>query len=188
MKKILTIAIIILTSMIAQAQYSYTPNTYYLIPPTNGCNGLWALQDTCHYYPTYTWTGGCGQPQTWHMNGDTLFVPLCSFPCSITGTTQSANICLHATCSQTTGITEYNNTKELDITWQDHYTFILKNTQDDFDKVAVVSMTGQVIIEMKSLNRNENITFNTNNWANGLYIIKTFKNGGMVSVKKLIKD
>ena len=192
MKKILTIAIIILTSMIAQAQYTYTPNTYYLIPPTNGCNGVWALKDTiaCQTISIAN-LSSCSQglcAQVDHSNGDTLFFKLCCIPCQITGTSGNGNICMQATCGLAAGINEFNTTKELEISWQDHYTFTLKNTQDTFDRVLIISITGQVIKEWTKLNRNENITFNTNNLANGLYVINTFKNGGMVSVKKLIKD
>ena len=187
MKKSLTIAIIILTSMAANAQYVWSANTFYLIPPTNGCNGVWAIYNP-YGCSTYTWTGCpvCFQPD--HIHGDTLFVKLCCIPCTITGTTMNGDACMQATCGLATGIAEYNNIEKLDITWQDHYTFTMQNIQDAFDRVIIVSITGQIIKEWPKLNGNETITFNTNNLANGLYIINTFKNGAIVNMKKIIKD
>lgn len=187
MKKSLTIAIIILTSMTANAQYTYSPNTYYLIPPTNGCNGVWAIEYTVQCQ-TLNWTGCPSCFQNDHVQGDTLFLKLCCIPCTITGTTMNGDVCLQATCGLLSGITEYHNTHELDIAWQDHYSFTLKNTQDAFDRVLIISITGQVIKEWTKLNRNENITFNTNNLANGLYVINTFKNGRIANSQKIIKD
>ncbi len=63
-------------------------NTFYVIPPTSGCNGLWAINSTL-------WPGGTGCTYTlmscydntsWYWVGDTLFVSLCSVPCEIGAT------------------------------------------------------------------------------------------------------
>lgn len=185
MKKILTIVTLLLTTITANAQFTFTTNTYYLIPPTSGCNGVWAVFNDpgCLLYSTAP--GQCAQFD--HVVGDTLFLKLCSFPCQFVASSQgSGDVCFQTTCSSTTGIAEYYNTKELDITWQDLYTFTLQNRQGAFDRVEIISITGQVIIEKTSLN--EDITINTSNLANGLYVIKAFKNGGIVNTKKIIKD
>lgn len=187
MKKYLTIVMIVLTSVTANAQYVYSANTFYLIPPTNGCNGVWAIKDSLNC-PTFSIIPfSCAQFD--HINGDTMFLQLCSIPCEFYSSS-NGNQCLQATCAPdgTTGITEYYRSKELDIKWQDNYTFTLKNTQDEFDRISVISITGQTVIERTNLTGNENIIFNTHGLANGLYIIEAFKNGEIMNMKKIIKN
>ncbi len=185
MKNILTIAILLVTSITANAQYTYSPNTYYLIPPTNGCNGVWAIKDTvaCSLFIM----DPCWQFD--HINGDTMFLQLCYIPCSFYATANNGYPCVQAICEPiSTSITEYYKTKELEIIWQDNNTFILKNAFEIFDKVSIISVTGQVILERTNKNEKEDITFNINNLPDGLYVIMAFKNGGIVNTKKIIKN
>ena len=71
-------------------------NTYYVIPPTNGCDGLGAFGPASALYPVgcsapYLYDvipSGCavspwGWPPFWVSN-DTVYTNLCSTPCSIT--------------------------------------------------------------------------------------------------------
>ncbi|MBP6391095.1 MAG: T9SS type A sorting domain-containing protein [Flavobacteriales bacterium] len=69
-----------------------TLTTYYTIPPTNGCDGLWAfgpasaMYDTCPAPYMYALDpSGCaespwGWPPFW-VSGDTAYSNLCSTPC-----------------------------------------------------------------------------------------------------------
>lgn len=67
--------------------------TYWLIPPSSGCDGSWAfgpasvVADAC---PLSSWTfspGGCvdfpsGIPPFPNVSGDTILVDVCSLPCA----------------------------------------------------------------------------------------------------------
>lgn len=76
----------------ATAQTTLT--TYYVIPPTNGCDGVWAFGPYSALWSTcsgpYTWffdPPGCvdgsqwGQPIPLNVVGDTILMDLCSQPC-----------------------------------------------------------------------------------------------------------
>ncbi len=99
---------ITLLSTALYGQYYYTPNTYYVIPPTNGCDGVWAVNDsilsttTCS--PSYLITiipTGCASYS--HYNGDTLFLNLCSIPCSYSMTSFSSSTpCFNCSVSSST--------------------------------------------------------------------------------------
>jgi hypothetical protein len=85
-----------------EAQVSLT--TYWLIPPTMGCDGLWAfgpasaVMDTC---PASTWNFApfnCvdfpgGIPPFPNTVGDTVIVAICSLPCTFQVTTDTG-ICM----------------------------------------------------------------------------------------------
>lgn len=68
--------------------------SYYVIPPTNGCDGVWAFGPYSALWSActgpYTWFFdplGCvdgsqwGQPIPLNVVGDTIFMDLCSQPC-----------------------------------------------------------------------------------------------------------
>ena len=71
----------------AMAQPITTIGTYYVTPPSNGCNGVWAAGPIPF--------GQCTAPYTYSVNppgcfdgfigtsGDTLFISLCSIPCEM---------------------------------------------------------------------------------------------------------
>jgi hypothetical protein len=83
-KLILLFFIFLLRQNVASSQIIYSANTYYVIPPTSGCDGVWAIEDpslSCYgpfvywYDPNTCWTFS-------HNDGDTLFLNLCSLPCN----------------------------------------------------------------------------------------------------------
>lgn len=80
--RIITIVIFAFVSSFLKSQVvTYSPPTYYVIPPTNGCNGIWAIQTpsiNCYQYTVYPYA--CSEID--HVNGDTLFLSLCSIPCN----------------------------------------------------------------------------------------------------------
>lgn len=85
MKTFFTLLLAVMAGMTLRAQTTLT--TYYIIPPTNGCNGVWALgpiSSGCFSMgSTYTFNpSGCAQLNA-TTSGDTLFYPLCSVPCSL---------------------------------------------------------------------------------------------------------
>ncbi len=76
--------------------------TYYVVPPTSGCNGIWAVSGmtmNCGS-PPYTYTMdpmGCAEMLGWTSDGDTLFIPLCAMPCSLIITNSDAIECTGTT-------------------------------------------------------------------------------------------
>ena len=90
------------------SQYVYSPNTIYMIPPTSGCNGEWAVLDTMHS------SGACiaftylidpvGCAVVNHRNGDTLFFDLCAIPCGVIIMDASGNSCLICDVAFATGL------------------------------------------------------------------------------------
>ena len=106
------IFVFFLMPLVAFSQYVYTPNTVYIIPPTSGCNGEWAVIDSafssglCNNptYSTYPW--GCATVN--HRNGDTLFLDLCAIPCEFIEASAGGSICL--ICSLDFSTTDINDT------------------------------------------------------------------------------
>ena len=76
--------------------------TYYVTPPTLGCNGVWAVSGmtmNCGSAP-YTYSvdpPGCANPFTMTSDGDTLFIPLCAVPCTLIITNSDGIDCLGST-------------------------------------------------------------------------------------------
>lgn len=95
MKPLRTLAAFLsLVGCINNASAQTTLTTYYVIPPTNGCDGIWAfgpyssLWNSCS--GPYMWLFdpvGCvdgsqwGQPVPLNVVGDTIIMDLCSQPC-----------------------------------------------------------------------------------------------------------
>jgi hypothetical protein len=58
-------------------------NTFFVIPPVNGCDGIWAIEDPFQncimdvFLIDPCWTFNSS-----HVSGDTLFLTLCSIPCN----------------------------------------------------------------------------------------------------------
>ncbi len=91
MKIFFTLLLAVTASVALRAQTVLT--TYYVIPPTSGCNGVLAvgpvIGNPCFsMFFTYTYTPSsptpCGAFQGGGINGDTAFFPLCSVPCDVT--------------------------------------------------------------------------------------------------------
>ena len=95
MKKYLLLAVLFSLSVTdAKSQIIYTPGTYYVIPPTSGCNGVWAMQNIpgCSIVAMNPcWSGS-------YVIGDTLFVNLCSLPCYYNSMTMSGGMCPAQIC------------------------------------------------------------------------------------------
>lgn len=91
MKKcFLLFAILIISARISSQ--TITATTWYVIPPTSGCNGIWAIDASawpcftsgCSYAAASPW--GCLTttfPVCDSIVADTLYLPLCSLPCNI---------------------------------------------------------------------------------------------------------
>lgn len=95
MKKILPLLLLAFLAVAGKAQFT-TITTYYILPPTSGCNGVWAINAP---------QAGCGSTYSFNPNfpmncanwgptvGDTLYLQLCSMPCDLTVMDQNAVMC-----------------------------------------------------------------------------------------------
>lgn len=94
MKFIFTLLFAVTASLTLRAQITLT--TYYITPPTSGCNGVWALG------PASAGCFGMGSSYTFNppgcalfsptISGDTIFYPVCSIPCSLMVTNSMSGI------------------------------------------------------------------------------------------------
>lgn len=86
--------------------------TVYVTPPTNGCNGVWAVQVTslyCTPVSPYTFVmepSGCMQLDNWGQDMGVFLMPLCAIPCSLTVTTGDGFTCSGSTSDAPIGMDE----------------------------------------------------------------------------------
>ena len=94
-----------------------TANTWYVIAPTSGCNGIWAIDITnwpCGMGCSYAMANPIGCLTSYFPNcdsivADTLFLKLCSVPCNLAATCDTiSEICGTGTPVTTTGISSLN--------------------------------------------------------------------------------
>ncbi|MEO8068764.1 MAG: hypothetical protein ABI599_13800 [Flavobacteriales bacterium] len=84
--------------------------TYYSVPPTNGCDGVWAVQVFSFLcgpapYVFVTTPNGCMLETGWTNDQDTLFLPLCAFPCQVDVQAADGNSCSGTTAPSAVGET-----------------------------------------------------------------------------------
>ena len=102
---------VFLVSIMTASNAQITWPTYFVNPPSSGCDGLWAINTSatfgaCGSTPyTYNFTPiGCNSTPV-VFSGDTLFVPLCAVPCNMVLTNSSGQTCSSST-GPATGISE----------------------------------------------------------------------------------
>lgn len=78
-----------------------TVSTYYVTPPTSGCNGVWAVSasqfQACQAMTYNMSPPGCVQFSPGNVVGDTLYWSLCSVPCSLTVVNSNGGMCVCGT-------------------------------------------------------------------------------------------
>ncbi len=105
MKKTLLSAVLLLLLFCAKINAQTVIPTWYIIPPTSGCNGVWAVQASA---------AGCGgNVTTYNMNPpgcvimggptvvDTTYWSLCAFPCTVTMVNSVGQMCICSTGTMT---------------------------------------------------------------------------------------
>ncbi len=87
-----------------------TLTTYYVIPPTNGCDGIWAFGPYSSLWSScsgpYMWLfdpvdcvdSGSGQPVPLNVMGDTIIMDLCSQPCDFLFYSADQGLCAWCIC------------------------------------------------------------------------------------------
>ena len=158
------------------SQFTYTPNTVYIIPPTSGCNGEWAVIDSvftsglCNNpaYSTNPW--GCATVN--HRNGDTLFLDLCAIPCEFIEVSSGGSICF--ICSLDFSTTEINDTP---LSIREHIiypnpnngSFRIEHLSSEDYTLYIRTISGQLVHQQLINNSSSNIA--VNNLKKGVYLI-----------------
>jgi hypothetical protein len=170
-----------------------TSNVFYVIPPTSGCNGVWAINNTL-------WPG-CNAtqyslPSCWDIStpsqtiGDTIFLAICSVPCEIIAICSDGNM---AICR--TGTPNYTSIELNQNSKQDFYKILTGNyysKTNDIIKVNVqiqseiclANSQGKIITTKKGSGI---IEINLQDLSSGLYFISIISEK-FKHVEKIIKE
>lgn len=184
-KLFLLIVMLNLFQQLVLAQTIITYNTYYMIPPVNGCDGIWAVgpynSADCNNgnYTISPW--GCANISG--TSGDTLFFALCSIPCDFISMDGTGGICLNCfldydfsttvTETASTAIALYPNPATTTLTIQ-------SMVNSPWSVVNIYSAQGALVLTSSNI---INQTLNIENLSAGLYYLHLQSAEG-VAVKK----
>lgn len=173
-----------------QAQTTIT--TYYVIPPTSGCNGVWAVSNSMSSacgggsYTMSPW--GCFQ-FTNNVSGDTAFWALCYFPCDVTMVTLNSVVCICGT-GTTEGIenpakeaviTTYPNPANSTDGWN-----IWFHEPDNLVGVRIFDSTGKLVMEEAPSESGQIYHVNTLGIPVGIYYAEISVNGSVTQEKLVL--
>lgn len=186
MKKIvfLVFFILFIIPRVAGQVVVYSPNTYYLIPPKNGCDGEWAISIPFLCRSTYS-LSACHSNSIDRFNGDTVFLKLCSIPCSFVYS-GNTSYCL-ATCDYATSVENLSNPRNMSLYPNPGNGRVILNytlRQDDVGEIKIYDLTGK-LIQKDELNSNSN-ELQLTNLSNGIYLYQVFVNDRIVKSDKLV--
>jgi len=189
MQKLLSLLILtILFTAKIQAQIVYSPNTYYLIPPTLGCNGIWAVQypQNCIASNSIISPFGCATIN--HFNGDTLFFDLCSIPCEYLVVNDSGTVCMICLVfQQTTNVIESPATVENVTVYPNPFNDKIEvaNENNIQSEIILFDITSRKILQQKFTN---SVSLNTEQLAKGLYLYEVRDKNGLYKKGRVVKD
>ena len=158
---------LIITS--AASSQTITATTFYVIPPTAGCNGIWAIDASawpcgtlgCAYSAGYPM--GCLTtifPACDSIVADTLYLKLCSLPCNIVASCSSGLAVICGTpLPITTSITNQQSQPEIKTAFSDEKILFIENLNSD-EVIELYDMTGRKIVSKRSSGTSENIDLN----------------------------
>lgn len=170
-----------------------TITTWYVIPPTSGCNGVWAVDAS---------EAGCGSaPFTYNMNppgcvqmtgptvADTTYWTLCAFPCNLTIIDAQGAMCICSTgtmtqvdlLSQNQIITTYPNPATTASGWN-----IWLDEPGSNVMVNIYNSVGQLVSTQSSDNAEQIFHVSTSDLSAGTYFAETSVNGAEPYRQKLI--
>ncbi len=145
MRSIAFASITAITSL-AQAQFA----TVYVTPPTNGCNGVWAVQATSVYCTStspYTFVeqpSGCLQLNNWGQEQGNFLIPLCAMPCSLTVTTGDGVTCSGSTSDAPIGMDE-REAATVNVNVRGAIMEVTSSTQLPTGTARIVDMEGRTV-------------------------------------------
>jgi hypothetical protein len=161
--------------------------TYYVVPPTSGCNGVWAVsnsQSASCVGPNSSYNMnplGCVQISG-PVSGDTVFWPLCAFPCDLVMINSLGISCVCNT-GTTTGfenpadlavLTTYPNPATSADGWN-----IWFHEQGNAVTVSIYNAFGQLVSREESASAPQVLHVETAGLAVGTYIAEIAVDGGV---------
>ncbi len=193
MKKTLLASALLLIALSTRLSAQTTIPTWYIIPPTSGCNGVWAVDASI--------LGACGQIMTYNMSppgcvqlagnvvADTMFWPLCNFPCDLTMIGPNGGTCICGTgtildlepTSVEKIVTTYPNPSSSENGWN-----ILLNEPGSCVTVNIYNTFGQLVSTQSSDNSEQILHVNTSLLSAGTYFTETIVDGAAPYRQKLI--
>ena len=176
-------------------QVIYTANTYYVIIPTSGCNGVWAfnapISTNCN--PPYLiemTPFGCATYN--HITVDTLFYDLCSIPCNYYLISSQADTC--AVCGvnfltsagNNVANYEYKQTSSISPNpFTNKATLQFDNPTKDNCTLTVYNIQGQVVQTITNITK-EKVEIERQNLVSGLYYFQLQTDKLVVATGKLM--
>jgi hypothetical protein len=191
MKKILQLLMLCVIPFGIKAQTTLT--TYYIIPPTSGCNGVWAVNAAS--------PGWCGPGTTWIFSpimcgqmgptvGDTLYIQLCSIPCNVafsdfngpcaicgTGTTTGTN----SPASNPEIITTYPNPSSTGEGWN-----LMLNSTGKNLQIKIYNSCGQLVMQQEEKSAPGILHIDTGTLSTGTYTVEVVVDQSSVLHEKMV--
>jgi hypothetical protein len=184
MKKLL----LLITVAICSFLHSQTITTYYIIPPVSGCDGVWAINAT---------QASCGQQYIFAPTfcasfsgqvADTLYLALCSQPCSlvVNGPNGPCGFC---GTPLTTGQHEVSSpvftTYPNPATAQSGYTIVTAQPAQEV-KTEIISLAGQTVQIITQSAPNAKAELDISHLATGTYFVKIQVDGAAPVLQKMV--
>lgn len=195
MKKHLLFSALLITSLCVQLTAQTTITTWYVIPPTSGCNGVWAVDAS-------QVATDCGSgPFMYNMNppgcvnlsgptvADTTYWQLCAFPCNLTIVDSQGMTCI---CGTGTSVgQEENSTQRITTTYPNPSTSsagwnILLREPGNNVVVNIYNSLGQLVSAQSSDNAEQIFRVDTSTLEAGNYIAEIAVNGAPPYRQQLI--
>lgn len=193
MKTTLLASTLLLILFCTKISAQITVPTWYIIPPTSGCNGVWAVDASIY--------GSCGNVTSYIMNPmgcvqmtnntvvDTTYWTLCSFPCDLTMMGPSGIACICGTGTITDVeptsaehiITAYPNPSSSETGWN-----ILLDAPGAAVEVNIYNAIGQLVTTQSAICSEQIFHINTTMLLPGTYFTETRVNGAAEYRQKLI--
>lgn len=167
-----------------------TVTTWYVIPPTSGCNGIWAVDATA--WPCFT--GGCTYmfpspfgctpsiPTCDSIVADTLYIPLCSLPCNLAASCSPGPVVICGTPPPVTTAINQVYQQEIKTFFSDN-TLNIENLNPN-DIIEVYDISGRLIFGKKISETKEEVDFKS--YSKQVYILLVKNNTNETVYRKKI--
>lgn len=195
MKKILLTSAVLMLVAVLRLSAQTTITTWYVIPPTSGCNGVWAVDasqfgGSCGTGPfQYTMNPmGCVQ-MTPNIVADTLYWALCAFPCDLTIVDMTGNVCICGTGTVTDApaqsaeriTTTYPNPATASGGWN-----ILLHQPGENVTVNIYNSLGQLVVSEQHERAGQIVHVDISSLAAGTYTAQISVNGATTYNQHLV--
>jgi hypothetical protein len=192
MNKSLLSAVTLLLLFCAKINAQTTVSTWYIIPPTSGCNGVWAVDaltyGPCSFGAQYTMNPmGCvqlGGPTV----ADTTYLTLCAFPCDLYFVNSQGGACICGTGTQLeilestqSILTTYPNPANTSSGWN-----VWMHQTGENVTVNIYNTLGQLVLTQETSGAEQIVHVDTSTLSAGTYSAAISVNGAVPYDQQLI--